>query len=209
MLPSGAPLATPGQVIGLFGGSFNPAHAGHRAISVEAIKRLRLDWLWWLVAPQNPLKPADETAALASRLERARAVARHPRIVVTGFEAALGTRYTADTMAIIVRRWPDVRFVWIMGADSFADLHRWRHWRRLARLVPLAVFDRPGFALKALSSPAALTLASTRLDAGDSAALARHDPPAWVFVEVPRRFESSTVLRRLSPIEPGRNSPYS
>jgi nicotinate-nucleotide adenylyltransferase len=195
MLPNGAPLATSGQVVGLFGGSFNPPHAGHRSISIEAIKRLRLDWLWWLVAPQNPLKRADETAALEMRLDRARAVARHPRITVTGFEATLGTRYTADTMAIMVRRWPEVRFVWVMGADSFADLHRWRHWRRLAGLVPLAVFDRPGFTLRAMSCPAAIALAGARIDASDAAGLARLDPPAWCFIEVPRRFESSTALR--------------
>lgn len=195
MLPSGAPLATPGQVIGLFGGSFNPPHAGHRAISIEAIRRLDLDWLWWLVAPQNPLKIAAETAALELRLERARAVSRHPRILVTGFESSLGTRYTADTLAIIVRRWPEVRFVWVMGADSFADLHRWRHWRRLADLVPLAVFDRPGFTLKAMSCPAAIALGRHRIAAGDAAALARLPAPAWCFIEVPRRFESSTALR--------------
>lgn len=197
MLPAGAPLALPGQTIGLFGGSFNPPHAGHLSVSLEAIRRLRLDRLWWLVAPQNPLKDPTETAALERRLARARKVARHPRIVVTDFEAVLGTRYTADTMAIIVRRWPGVRFVWVMGADSFAGLHRWNDWQRLVGLVPMAVFDRPGFTLKALSSPAAITFAAARLDGSNAAALARRRPPAWCFIAIPRRHESSTALRKL------------
>jgi len=196
MLPNGAPLALPGQRIGLYGGSFNPPHQGHHAISLEALKRLGIDHLWWLVAPQNPLKTPDETAALDHRLADARRTVRHPRITVTGFEQEIGSRYTADSMAYIRRRWPGVGFVWVMGADSFADLHRWRDWRALAELVPMAVFDRPGFTLRAQACPAATLFARARIESSDAAALALLRPPAWSFINVPRRFESSTALRR-------------
>jgi nicotinate-nucleotide adenylyltransferase len=129
--------------VGLFGGSFDPPHAGHRAVSLEAIERLRLDAVWWLVSPQNPLKP-HAPADLTRRIEAARALADHPRIKVTGIEAALGTTYTADTIRRLKARLPGVRLVWMMGADNLASFHRWRDWKRIASDVPIAVFNRPG-----------------------------------------------------------------
>ncbi len=189
------PLALPGQRIGLFGGSFNPAHAGHRAISLEALKRLDLDWIWWLVAPQNPLKDPSESTALELRLARAREVADHPRIRVTGFEDAISSRYTADTIEAVRRFWPATRFVWIMGADCLAELHRWQDWTGLVESVPMAIVNRPGFGLSALAAPAAVRYARFRLDETDAGLLADSAPPAWCFLKVPLRRESSTSIR--------------
>lgn len=194
-LTATAPLALPGQRIGLFGGSFNPVHDGHLAISLEALKRLHLDCIWWLVSPQNPLKDPLQYAALDQRIGQARSVARHPRIHVTGLEAVIPSRYTADTINVIERYWHRSRFVWIMGADSLAQFHQWQDWQGLASRIPLAVVNRPGFTLKALSSPAARRYARYRLDECDAAQLAACDPPAWCFLQVPLRQESSTRIR--------------
>ncbi|MCA3255157.1 MAG: nicotinate-nucleotide adenylyltransferase [Alphaproteobacteria bacterium] len=131
--------------VGLLGGSFNPAHEGHRHISLEAIRRLGLDEVWWLVSPQNPLKSAEGMAPLAARLGSARRVARHPRIKPTAIETELGTRFAIDTVAALQRRWPHVRFVWVMGADNLLQFHRWKRWRALARRVPIAVVARPHY----------------------------------------------------------------
>src|SRR5690606_23858692 len=139
----------PGLRIGLFGGSFDPPHAGHRAVSVEALKRLRLDQVWWLVSPQNPLKP-HAPDGLAARIATARSLAADPRIRVTGIEVALGTTYTADTLRQLRARLPGVKLVWMMGADNLATFHRWRDWRGIAASVPMAIFNRPGLALRAL-----------------------------------------------------------
>lgn len=195
-LSAAAPLALPGQRIGLFGGSFNPPHDGHRAISLEALKRLRLDCIWWLVSPQNPLKDPNQNTALDLRLEQARAIARHPRIHVTGFEAVISSRYTADTIDAVSLYWPSTRFVWIMGADSLAHFHRWQNWQGLAERIPMAIVNRPGFALKSLSSPAARRYERHRLDESDAPLLAGSTPPAWCFLQVPLRCESSTSIRR-------------
>lgn len=189
------PIALPGQRIGLYGGSFNPPHAGHAAVSREALKRLDLDWLWWLVSPQNPLKDSSETEQLAIRLEQAAAWTLHPRIIATGIEASLGTSYTVDTLRILRARCPGTRFVWIMGADNLADIHRWQEWQTLFELVPVAVVDRPGYGLRALGGPAARRYASSRIDESDATALPLMAPPAWAFLHIPLRSESSTVLR--------------
>lgn len=189
------PLALPGQRIGLYGGSFNPPHAGHEAVSREALKRLDLDRVWWLVSPQNPLKDARETEALATRLAKAEAWTGHPRITATGIETELGTQYTVDTLKALRRRCPDVRFVWLMGADNLATVHLWQEWQTLFELVPVAVVDRPGFGLRALHGPAARRYASGRIDESDAAALPLMAPPAWVFLHIPLCSESSTALR--------------
>ena len=140
--------------IGLLGGSFNPAHRGHRGITLAAIRALQLDEAWWLVSPGNPLKPAAGMAPLAARLASARAMARRAPIRASAIEAKLGTRYTVDTLRALRRRYPRVRFIWLMGADNLAQFHRWRDWRTIARLMPIAVIARPSYTAKALAGPA-------------------------------------------------------
>lgn len=194
------PILNPGPVdgqrIGLFGGSFNPPHPGHLAVSLSALRRLKLDWIWWLVSPRNPLKDPSEISDFYERLAAARALVRHPRILVTDLEQRLGTRTTAemlDAIDPILRRG---RFVWIMGADSFAGLHQWNDWRQIPARLPLAVLDRPGFAQAALTSPAARTLAQWRLNEHNAACLPLRPPPSWVFLRQRHRPESSTAIRR-------------
>jgi len=131
--------------IGLLGGSFNPAHRGHRAISVHAMRALGLDEVWWLVSPGNPLKDADEMAPLAARLASAHRAARNAPIRPTAIEQRLGTRYTVDTLAALTRRYPRHQFIWLMGEDNLAQFHAWKSWRRIARQVPIAVIARPGY----------------------------------------------------------------
>lgn len=188
------PLALPGQRIGLFGGSFDPPHRGHLMLSLMAIRRLQLDAVWWLVTPGNPLKD-HAPGALVRRVAAAEAMARDPRIVVTTVEASLGTRYTADTLAILARRLAGVHLVWLMGADNLCQFHRWRHWRRIALTMPLAVYDRPGSTFRAMASPAAQALAAYRLDEADAPLLPGHATPAWTFLHGPRVALSSTALR--------------
>lgn len=188
------PLA-PGLRVGLYGGSFNPAHAGHRHVSRLALRRLALDRVWWLVSPGNPLKDRSHLPGTAFRAQGARAVAHDPRIAVTGFEATLGIRYTVETLTWLTARHPEVRFIWIMGADSLASFHRWRGWREIAARMPFAVIDRPGYTLKAMASPAARTLAASRIDETAATTLAGRSPPAWVFLHGPRNSLSSTALR--------------
>nr|WP_267875973.1 nicotinate-nucleotide adenylyltransferase [Microvirga alba] len=207
MRPSGLarlPRVAPGMRIGLYGGSFNPAHDGHRHVSLMALKRLGLDRIWWVITPGNPLKDPGELAATATRVAEAKRIASHPCIDVTTFEEAIGARYTVDTLSYLKRRYPGVRFVWIMGADNLASFHRWRGWRHIARLMPMAVIDRPGWTLKATRSRSATALASSRLNEGEARALAGLKPPAWVFLHGPRSHLSSTELRRArrtSPVE--------
>jgi nicotinate-nucleotide adenylyltransferase len=181
--------------IGLLGGSFNPPHAAHRALSLLALKCLALHRVWWLVTPGNPLKDNRRLPPLEKRVEAARAVAAHPAIDVTAVEAALGTRYTYDTVLKLRRRFPGVHFVFIMGADNLAQLNRWRHWRELANLVPIAVIDRPDRNLAARASPAAMALAGARRGERDARRLARMRPPAWVFLHGLKSPLSSTALR--------------
>ena len=189
------PVFSPGQRIGLFGGSFNPAHAGHLATASAALKRLELDAVWWLVSPQNPLKSKDDTADFDKRMRETRDLVRHPRMAVSDVEQQLGSTCTADTLASLRHTIAKGRFVWIMGADSFAELHRWYQWRDLPRALPLCVFDRPGHGLRALTSPAALAYARARIDAADASLLAGSALPAWAFITWPLRPESSTALR--------------
>lgn len=192
---AGLPPHAPGLRVGLYGGSFNPPHAGHRHVSLLALKRLALDRVWWLVTPGNPLKAHGGLPAAAERAAAAARVAAHPRIAVTTVEEAIGTRYTVDTLAAVSRRCPGVRFVWIMGADNLSDFHRWRGWRDIASLMPFAVIDRPGWTLKAARSRAALALSPWRIDETDASVLADLRPPAWTFLHGPRSALSSTRLR--------------
>ena len=190
----GFPIARAGEVIGLLGGSFDPAHQGHVHITREALKRFDLDRVWWLVSPGNPLK-AQGPAPLAQRMRRAKAMMRHSRVNVTDIEARLGTRYTAETLQTLQRRYPGVRFVWLMGADNLAQFHRWQRWRQIAASVPLGVLARPGDRISARMSPTARVLARARLAASASHLLGRADPPAWCFVNVPLVAQSSTEIR--------------
>jgi nicotinate-nucleotide adenylyltransferase len=192
------PPAFAGMRIGLLGGSFNPAHEGHRHISLAALERLGLDRLWWIVTPGNPLKDKAELASLAARIAAARALASHPRIDVTGFEAALPSPYTVDTLGLLKRRFPRTRFVWVMGGDNLPGFHRWRQWRRIFELMPIAVFDRPGVRHRALASPAAHAFAAARLPEVAAPVLAALPAPAWCYITIPLCPASSTALRLLS-----------
>ncbi len=199
LLPSGLvrlPRLAPGMRIGLYGGSFNPPHAGHRHVSLLALKRLQLDRIWWIVTPGNPLKNPGEAAPMAERIAQARRCASHPQIDVTGFEEGIGVRYTVDTLRFLVRRHPGVHFVWIMGADNLSGFHRWRGWRTIARLMPIAVIDRPGFTLRSTQARAAQALAGARLPEISASALAFRRGPAWTFIHGPRSTLSSTEIRR-------------
>jgi len=183
--------------VGLLGGSFNPPHLAHRAISLFAIKRLRLDRVWWLVTPGNPLKDTGHLHELDARVEAARLVADDPRIEVTCLESVIGTRYTVDTIMYLRRRASSLRFVWIMGADNLAQFHRWQNWRRIAAEVPIAVIDRPPQSFRALAAPASQALAPYRLPENQAGLLADHRAPAWVFLTGLKLHLSSTDLRNL------------
>jgi nicotinate-nucleotide adenylyltransferase len=193
------PRWTPGQRIGLMGGSFNPPHEGHLLVSRLALQRLKLDRLWWLATPGNPLKPIAGLPALPLRIEAARAIARDPRIAVTGFEAEIGARFTHDTIAWLVKRAPGVHFVWIMGADNLRQFHLWRRWRDIAELAPIAVVDRPGSTLSALNSHAGAALARFRVAESDAAGFAGRQAPAFIFLHGPRSNLSSSAIRRVGP----------
>ena len=179
--------------VGLLGGSFNPAHEGHLHISREALKRLHLDQVWWLVSPQNPLKPVSGMASLDVRLASADRVAQHPAIRVSDIELRLGTRYTIDTVRALRRRFPGYRFVWLIGADNLLQFPRWRRWSETAETLPIAVFARGRVTYRALAGPMARRYASARVR--DPRSLARHAPPAWSFLFTSLHPASSTALR--------------
>jgi len=189
------PLYTNGMRIGLLGGSFNPPHVAHRAISLFAIKRLKLDRVWWLVTPGNPLKDQDGLRDLNERTAAAHKMANDPRIDVSCLESVIGTRYTVDTISYLRRRASGLRFVWIMGADNLAQFHRWQNWRRIASEVPIAVIDRPPQSFRALAAPAAQALARYRLPENQAGRLADQRAPAWIFLTGMKLNLSSTGLR--------------
>lgn len=188
----GFPVARRGMVIGLLGGSFDPAHEGHVHITREALKRLALDQIWWLVTPGNPLK-ARQPAPLADRLARARKVMRHPRVKITALEADLGTRTTADTLDRLRALYPGVTFVWLMGADNLVQFHRWDRWRDILRSVAVGVLARPGSGVAARTSVAARAFRVHQVDRGET--LRGRKPPVWAFVNLPMNDASSTAIR--------------
>lgn len=184
-----------GRRIGLLGGSFNPAHDAHRHISLEALKRLGLDEVWWLVSPGNPLKDPTDMAPFEKRLEAGRSVARHPRIRVTGLEAALGTQHTANSLNAIGKLLPGAHLVWLMGADNLATLHHWHNWRSIMSAMPVAIFDRPPYFIRAAYAKAARAFRAARMSEAQARTLAGRKPPAWVFIHCPRHPLSATAIR--------------
>lgn len=182
--------------IGLLGGSFNPAHAGHRHLADTARRKLRLDQVWLLVSPGNPLKPARGMAALPARLASARAIGDGRRVLATDIEGRLGTRYTADTLRALRRRFPRARFVWLMGADNLEQLPRWQRWTDIVAHMPFAVMPRPSYNQRALAGAAAHRLRRWRRDPRRAAALASLHPPAWTFLAAAQNPASATALRR-------------
>lgn len=189
------PPHAPGLRIGLFGGTFDPPHEAHLGASLLAMKKLKLDRVWWLVTPGNPLKDTRGLAPLQERVDAARALTHHPRIDITGLEASIHTRFTYDTVHYLVRRFPQVQFVWIMGADNLRSFHRWQNWRGIARLLPMVVIDRLGPSLYALGSVAGQALSRYRIREIDAASLPGRKPPAWVYLHGLKSPLSSTALR--------------
>ena len=188
------PHARAGQCIGLLGGSFDPAHAGHAHITRWALRRFGLDAVWWLVSPGNPLK-ARGPAALEVRVAEARRVMEHPRVTVTDIEAELGTRYTSETLGALLGLYPGVRFTWLMGADNLAQFHMWQDWQAIMDAVRVGVIARPGERTGARVSPAARLYRGARLPGRYSQLLARAEAPAWCFINVPMSDASSTAIR--------------
>lgn len=184
-----------GLKIGLFGGTFDPPHAAHRAACLIAMNRIGLDRVWWLVTPGNPLKDTRGLAPLAERLAAARDLAHHPRIDVTGLEAEIGARYTYDTVRYLMARCPGVRFVWIMGADNLRSFHRWQKWRAIAGMLPIAVVDRLGPSLYATAGTAGQALARFRIPETAAKTLPDQEPPTWVYLHGLKSALSSTALR--------------
>ena len=187
--------------IGLLGGSFNPAHRGHRAISLAAIDALGLDEVWWLVSPGNPLKAdAPDMAPFAARLASARKIARHAPIRATAIEQRLGTRYTVDTLARLIRLYPKTQFIWLMGGDNLAQFHKWKDWRRIAREVPIAVIARPGYEHAVLAAPAMGWLRRTRRPAYQAKSWTKWRLPALVLLRFRPDPTSATRLRAADPV---------
>lgn len=191
---AGLPLALPGMRIGLLGGSFDPAHMGHVHITEEALRHFRLDRIWWLVSPGNPLK-AHGPAPLEERIATAGKLMRNPKVCITGIEALLHTRMTADTIAALQALYPRVRFVWLMGADNMVQFDHWDRWDDIAARVPIGVVARPGWRMPARSSRAARLMWRARLPESRAAALADCAPPAWVMINVPMSKQSSSAIR--------------
>jgi nicotinate-nucleotide adenylyltransferase len=189
------PPHAPGMRIGLFGGTFDPPHAAHRAACLLAMRRLGLDRVWWLVTPGNPLKDTQGLAPLQKRVAAARALAHHPHIDVTDFEAQLGIHYTFETVSYLVRRCRGVHFVWIMGADNLRSFHRWQRWRDIAALVPIAIVDRLGPSLYAAASAAGQAFGRVRLPEKAAKSLPGRKPPAWIYLHGLKSPLSSTALR--------------
>jgi nicotinate-nucleotide adenylyltransferase len=185
----------PGMRVGLYGGSFNPAHDGHAHVAETARKRLGLDRVIWLVSPQNPLKSSRDTAPLAERMAGVRRQARDRGMVVSDVESRMGSQYTIDTVRALKARFPGVKFVWIMGADSLATFHRWRGWTQIMRELPVAVISRPWASLRSRFSPTARRFAFARRPAAQAALLPDEAAPAWVYLHGPLNFASSTALR--------------
>lgn len=190
----GLPMARAGEVIGLLGGSFDPPHQGHVHITREALKRFGLSRVWWLTSPGNPFKKHGP-APLSHRLERARLLMKHPRVEITGIEAALGTRYTAETLRRLRALYPGVRFVWLMGADNLAQLHLWQDWGDILRSVPIGILARPEARISARMSLVARVFSEARIPGRAASTLGHAKAPAWCFVNVPMVAQSSSAIR--------------
>ncbi len=188
------PFATVGQTIGLLGGSFDPPHQGHLHISRQALRQFRLDRVWWLVSPGNPLKK-DSPAEFQRRMAASRTLVDHPKITVTDIEMRLKTRRTAETLARLTPLYPGVRFVWLMGADNMAGFHKWENWRAIMTQMPIGVLGRTENGVRAGSSPAARAFAQYRLPSSLSVTLPYHSPPCWCLVNGPTVDISSTQIR--------------
>ncbi len=191
-----APQRHDASRIGLLGGSFNPAHDGHVEISLAAIKALGLDAVWWLVSPGNPLKDQGAYAPYDARLTKARRVARDPRIVVSDFERRKGLQYTIDTLTTLTTLWPQMRFCWLMGADSLATFDKWRDWLAIAAAAPIAVFNRPGYEDARTASPAARALAAFEVDSREAISMLDKEPPIWTYIADTANPISSTAIRQ-------------
>lgn len=190
------PLVGAGQRVGLLGGSFNPPHAAHRLITHTALRRLQLDAVWWVVTPGNPLKSHDELAPLAERMQLCREMAGgDPRIKITDFEAELSSAYTAATLAFLTRRYPTVRFVWLMGADNLATFHRWQEWEGIAESMPIAIVDRPQWRLKSMGSRTAKRFSNAYVPESGARRIPLMRAPAWTFLTGPLSELSSTAIR--------------
>lgn len=185
--------------VGLLGGSFNPPHAGHRQISLQGMRLMRLDFVVWLVTPGNPQKKAGDYADLGKRMAAARACANHPRILISDFESHNGLTYTAETLDLLTSKYQSTRFVWMMGADNLNSFHTWRDWRRIAATMPIAVFNRPGNRIAPLTSPAGHALERFRVPVEQAAILPDCAPPAWIYFPGTLNRESSTRLRQMRP----------
>jgi len=197
-LPGGPRLrlgVLPPRRVGLLGGSFNPAHSGHLHVSREALKRLGLDEVWWLVAPQNPLKSARGMAPFDARLAGAKRLARDPHIRVLDLERRLGTRYTVDTVTALRRLFPKIRFVWLMGADNLGQIRHWQRWTRIFAALPIAVFARPTYCFNGLAGLAAKRYTRQRVGPHAARGLADAEPPAWMFLPVKLDVSSATEIR--------------
>jgi nicotinate-nucleotide adenylyltransferase len=194
MQRQGAPYARAGQVVGLLGGSFDPAHDGHVHITKAALERFGLDRVWWLISPANPLKTRGP-APIGERMAAAKSVMQHPRVTITDIEERLGTRYTAQTIVALQAAYPGVHFVWLMGADNLAQFHRWQDWREIMERVPVGVLARPGDRISARMSKTARLYRAHRLIGRASQLLARAEAPMWSFVNLPMSQSSSTAIR--------------
>jgi nicotinate-nucleotide adenylyltransferase len=188
------------MTIGLFGGSFNPPHDGHRLVAETALKRLGLDQLWWMVTPGNPLKSAGDLSPLAERIALSEKMSPGPRVKVTAFEAAYKVRFSADTVTLIKAHHRGIRFIWVMGADNLKNFHHWQRWRQIADMLPIAIIDRPGSTLSYVSSKMALAYDYARVDEDDAGSLARLKAPAWTLIHGPRSTLSSSAIRLVNKV---------
>ena len=184
-----------GKRIGLLGGSFNPAHQGHLHISRAALDRLKLNEVWWVVSPQNPLKDAHGMGDFQSRIRSAKDMADDPRIIVSDIEQKMGTAYTVDTLEALKKKFPEHRFVWLMGADNLRQIPKWRGWQRIFRMVPIAIFPRPSYSRRALAGKASRRFKRSQIKAARASRLATMRAPAWVFLRTQPNTTSATRIR--------------
>ena len=186
------------RTVGLLGGSFNPAHEGHRHISLYALKLLGLDAVWWMVNPQNPLKSTDDMASLGERMANAIEASGHPDIYVTDIERQLNTRYTADTLTELKKHFPHTNFIWLMGTDNLLQIHRWREWEKIFSLVPVAVLDRPPRGNSLKSCPAMEKFRASLKPQEQAQLLKTRKPPVWTILHIPLNEQSATVIRSIN-----------